>query len=370
MFWLFFIIIVVMLSYAGDTKVCPPRIAYLFRALLVITLSYVVSFGSAISTDHYAYVDAYQDSKGMDLSDINILSFGRSAVGLGYEPGYMLLSIAGHFFKLGFPGYLFCILSCVNLVYVIFAYRHKYPVLSLFFFVLSNIFILETNLVRQSMAMAVVFFSYSFIHNKRFIPSFFLILLGVTFHISAIVLIPISLFAILDIDEHKKIIYNFALVIWVLSLIVGITGITIPSDFVFIGGDTTTYYDKYYSNSNDTGMEGTFDFVLNCAVFFILSSFRKECSIYKIFLLFGVTISNVSMAIPNLSRLALYFTTLVPLYFTTIFTELPPKTVKLGRIFLWMIVLNSIRLLFFSHILNSESGLGSIMYPLSSFFVN
>lgn len=370
MFWLVFITLVLILSFAGDIKVCPPKIACLFRSLLVISLTYVVSFGSAISTDHLAYVSAYQDSVGMKLSELNLLSFGRSAAGLGYEPGYMALSIVGHAFNLGMPGFLFCVLGFVNAVYISFAYKHKFPVLSILFFVLSNIYILETNLVRQSIAMSIVFLSFSFIQNKRFVPSLLLILLGITFHISAIVLIPVSLFAFLNFETHKRLLCNIAAAIWISSIVVGIMGISIPSDFMFLGGDNTTYYDKYYSNSNDTGMEGTFDLILNCAAIFILSSLRKTPSIFTVFLLFGVALSNVSMAIPNIGRVALYFTVLAPLYYTTILTELPKHMSKWGQVFLWLLLFNSIRLLLFNHILNGEKGLGSVMYPLSSFFAS
>lgn len=370
MFWILFITIVLILSYAGDEKTFPPKITYFFRGLLVIVLSYVVSFGSAISTDHNAYVYAYHDSIGMRLSDLNVLSFGRSVTGLGYEPGYMTLSIIGNNLKLGFPGFLFCILGFVNSVYVVFAYKHKYPVLTIFLFVLSNIFILETNLVRQSLAMAIVFISYSFIERGRFIHGLLLILLGVTFHISAIVLLPVSFFALYNFSEHKKTICNLALALWVVSLVVAMSGINIKLDFMFFRGDSFDYYEKYFSNSNDTGMESTFDFILNCIAIFILFSLRKKYSVYSILLMIGVVLSNVSVAIPNIGRLALYFTVLAPLFYSTILTELPKNVMTWGNVFLCFIVLNSIRLLIFTHILDSGRGLGSVMYPLSAFFVN
>lgn len=68
----------------------------------------------------------------------------------------------------------------------------------------STIFTITMNTSRQYLALAIVFFAFSFILEKKPIKAVLLILLASSMHYSAIVMLPLALFALPNINMTRK----------------------------------------------------------------------------------------------------------------------------------------------------------------------
>lgn len=82
----------------------------------------------------------------------------------------------------------------------------------IFFFCFSEFFLLYCNLIRQSVAISITFYSYKFVEKREPIKFLICILLAVGFHTSAIFMLPLYLF-----NYIKKINKKFLIVIYILS---------------------------------------------------------------------------------------------------------------------------------------------------------
>ena len=369
MFWVLFVICVFFLTHIGTRKYANVKINHLLQFVLAIYLSLTISLGAQFAVDHFHYLDNYLFSDGLSISDIGFSLVRRYAIDQeGYEFGYEIFSIICHKLNIGFPGFMFILMVFVNWVYVDIIFKNKYPLLSILFFVLSSVFFQEANLVRQSVAIALFVFSFRYIEQFNYKRYVFVIACATLFHVSALFLLPFVLLGYTKVKSYHSIIYKIIITFWILSVIIAVLDINISLDFLanMNNSQFSAYSSHYANNENAIGMKPVFDLIVNTFAFFLIINLNKEYSTTNILVILGIVLLNISVSVPNIARIALYFTSIIPVYYTSIIGK--KNTPKIYNIFLFILVINNIRLLFFNHILNNEPDLGDIMYPLSSFF--
>lgn len=84
---------------------------------------------------------------------------------------------------------IFWVISCLIYIPLIIYLRktNQKPYTALFIFIFSGFFLITNNIIRQTLAMALVFISYNFVSKKKYFKFILLILLASMFHKTAII---------------------------------------------------------------------------------------------------------------------------------------------------------------------------------------
>lgn len=172
------ICIVRMLTYNLKNK---KKSQLLFCVITCLIVSLFQGFRSfSVGTDLTSYIPSYEII-GEQIHNIENLNF------LNYEPGYVIYNKL--LYLLGFDKRGFLIITAMIIQIPIFYTIYKYsknPFFSiLIYFAFAN-FIITFSGLRQSIAMALCFFAYSFIKEKKIIHFMLNILVAATFHTSAL----------------------------------------------------------------------------------------------------------------------------------------------------------------------------------------
>lgn len=118
------------------------------------------------------------------------------------EIGYLLLNKIVGFFTVN-PQWIFIISSLIILVFIFISIKNysSNVWLSVYLFSVGQ-YLYSFNVVRQFIAVSLIFYSYKFIKERKFIKYLLFIAIASTFHISALILLP--LYFILNINFNKK----------------------------------------------------------------------------------------------------------------------------------------------------------------------
>lgn len=141
------------------------------------------------------------------------------------EPAYTLLMVVVAFLKKG-SSYFFALVAIIQFSSIYFLYKDRKQLLSfaLFFYTIFNL-TLDVNVARQSLAMSMIFISYKYVHENKYL-CFLFFCIAVGFHYSA-------LFAIFLLFIDKPIFCFLDKTFWVVSLyIVTLFFSTYLSDYV------------------------------------------------------------------------------------------------------------------------------------------
>lgn len=368
MYWFLFSLITIILAFLGESH---PKhniqLSLFFRGTLVVTLAYFISANAQIAADHFEYVAYYDSLQGERIKDFDFFVLRGTN---SYEYGYSIVSIICNSIGLSFPGFSFIVLLFVNWVYVSFAYKHKYPILSIFFYILSLSFFQQANLFRQAIAIAIFTYGIHFIFERKWGRSLLSILFASLFHNSAVFLLPLCLLCFIKTNDGfirrtKLALWGllvFSLICFVLKLNIGISSLTLM--------DSLESYERYLTEDNIVGRSLGFDPTLNILSIFFLLSLRKENIWYSAFFVLGTIIGNFGYAMPTLVRFNLFLVTLEPVLYTSLFFESNYKDRVVQRIGLFvgiLLVINNIRLLF-GHMFTDGIDFGTKVYSFSEFF--
>lgn len=310
MVWAFFSIIIFALTIFGEKKYSPNHRWVFPRILLVIVLSIMTGFGSVVGEDHATYVSIYAETTGWDF-DFDLLAvFTRYSI----EPGFQLLNLLGKALHLSEPFFFFMIACLMNTLFVTVLYRYPLPELSIIAFVLSSCYFQEVNILRQSIAVAVVLFSVEFLEKKKPWAFIFGLLVASSFHTSAIICLPMVVLQFVDLVKHSKKVTYAVLVLWVLSLLsfFDIIGIPVMGPLTNVLGDSR--YKNYFEQMSDLGYGVmSLNVFYNVLMLYILYSMRRGASVSSIWVALGCILQNFSGQFPPLIRISLFFTSLMPL---------------------------------------------------------
>ena len=132
-------------------------------------------------------------------------SYNNLPSGFNYEIGYEIWS--NIFYKIGLSYHHFTFINTVAdiliLAYVLKKYS-KYPIFSMFLFLAVQGLSFEVDLLRNAKAVLLFIISIQFIKERKLIPFLILNILGMTFHISSIIYLP--MYFILNRNYSRKII--------------------------------------------------------------------------------------------------------------------------------------------------------------------
>ena len=159
---------------------------FVFSIILLIGFLGLRGF---IGWDWWAYYPSYNNLPG----------------GFTYEIGYEIWS--NIFYKIGLSYHHFTFINTVAdiliLAYVLKKYS-KYPIFSMFLFLAVQGLSFEVDLLRNAKAVLLFIISIQFIKERKIIPFLILNILGMTFHISSIIYLP--MYFILNRNYNRKII--------------------------------------------------------------------------------------------------------------------------------------------------------------------
>ena len=159
---------------------------FVFSIILLIGFLGLRGF---IGWDWWAYYPSYNNLPG----------------GFTYEIGYEIWS--NIFYKIGLSYHHFTFINTVAdiliLAYVLKKYS-KYPIFSMFLFLAVQGLSFEVDLLRNAKAVLLFIISIQFIKERKIIPFLILNILGMTFHMSSVIYLP--MYFILNRNYSRKIV--------------------------------------------------------------------------------------------------------------------------------------------------------------------
>ena len=366
MVWLIFSSIAVILAFLGQESTTP-KTYVIFRGLLVIVLSYFISFGGGVTTDHFAYVDRYLN---FSVSDISIGgSFGRDRE--SSEFGFALLMALGKLLHLGAPGFLFLVSFIINSLYISVIYRFKGPVLAVLILILSFVFFQEANVIRQSLAISVFLYSLKYLNKKDVWKYIIAILIASTFHFSII----ICLLFLLYVFKKKKNSNNntkvFLIVFWLLSILSALNILNLGIERYINGITEWVFYGSDYEltatlNKMEFNILYNFSFIL-----LLLFDGEKQDRVYYLIFALGCIFMNFACNFNIFYRFAFVFAFSFPILLPSLFDPNGYKKsyvpyIRYSKI---AVICYEIFILFINGIIKDSFLLGSWFYSLSEFFI-
>ena len=241
-------------------------------------------------------------------------------------------------FHLGFDYsafYLVCILLPAIPIFFALEKCEYYFVSALLFYVLS--FTMCVNGIRQVVVCGIFLFAYRYITSKSLVKYFALILIGWTFHASALILLP--LYFVLRYSPSHKVyldIYAFSFIFMV-----------VPFDSII--AHVMPYLNfgsrNYAELHSDVGTQAasllgfSYATVIRGLLFFLMlktESFKKNTVLSNLVFL-SVIVPNFGFSVPLMSRISMYFSwfgyLLLPVLVVDYCNGLKNKFVQLSLVF-------------------------------------
>lgn len=261
-----------------------------------------------VGTDYPTYVDLYHAFSSLSMSDYFALQ------PFGLEMGMYLISRLTSSVASA-PYLMFAVFSTLTVVFFYLGMRryteHHYAML--FFLFLMVVFPISFNLVRQGLAISIVFYAFSFIMDRRVWRYVVWMLVAALFHKSVLVLMPIYFlvrFVKPDRLNHIKFIMSVGLAAVV---------IYVAAPFVFNALLSLPIFSKYdiYQAMPGEGDNKVFYLkaIMLVAVLFLYSRIAdgKHSKYFLIFVVFELVLTSIGFDSAFLKRIALYFALFSPL---------------------------------------------------------
>lgn len=137
---------------------------------------------------------------------------------LDWEPGFVAFTKLIGLFTNSIPFYMGIIAAFCLASWGIFFYRYSRNVwISTILFVNLYFLYLNMNFLRQSIAVSIALFAWTFLKNRRFLPFLGLTLLASLFHTTALILLPVYLLVKLRPGMGQLLFYSYALLFFYIS---------------------------------------------------------------------------------------------------------------------------------------------------------
>lgn len=198
----------------------------------------------------------------------------------------------------------------------------KSPYAAILFYVLLYYYFNTYNVVRQMIALSIIFYSYPFWENSSYKKAFLCTILAMMFHVSA--------FFAFFIPLLKKIKMQTALVICILPITYLLGALVMPSIIpqLPIEGKYDAYIETSEANMSITRLLLNAFFVL----LFLLSHGKGKNLYFKMFFV-GIILYNLLTFSPALGRCALYFMLAQLIIFSNL------SRYRMNTIFVWCVLL-------------------------------
>ena len=281
-----YILLFAIISFAGIVSFNKPKISKLNFTLICLALGIFVGLGDMLGGyDRYVYAQAFNAQYTLQQNQIALMPFYWK------EPGFGLLNMAVAFFTPNRYIFIFIITILIYYLYSISLYRYsRYPLFALFIF-MGLMFFFTFTYLRQVLAAGIVWMSIPYVTQRKFWKFFLFILLGTTFHNSAVIFLILYF-----IPLQKFKIQNIILVMSIL-FIIGISGIT--SIIFSIYGDSMSEIASSAGNYELTSQHGfRIEYLLESVVFLtiLLINYNKlndtpeNCTYINAYLIFCGTL--------------------------------------------------------------------------------
>ncbi len=164
-----------------------------FQLFLILAMSNI-----SMGIDNGNYSGGYEYIKSLNFSDMvsNLQWSGvaRLVYPYNFENGYTVFNWLVSHIGIGFQGFL-TICAFINISSIsLFVYKFsKKPWLSFVIFCTFGFFVYDFGILRQSLALSMVLFSFVYLERKKRIRSFICFLLAIGFHRVSIMVLPLLL---------------------------------------------------------------------------------------------------------------------------------------------------------------------------------
>ncbi len=214
------------------------KIQYVFLILSIIPFALLFAMRSGhVGTDYGLYSEAYTNTVEGALTDHQ-----EEWLPIGYK---FMTSALGSVFGSDFHPVLAIITISSYILFIVAIWQNsKHPTFSLALLMTFCIHFQLFNQFRQMLAIAITFFAYKYLRDRKMVPYFILIGIAALFHPSVIIMIPIYFLSNIKLSPRVLIVY---------------VAITI---LLFIGFDMvkemleSTYYGSVYFGSQYDYAEG------------------------------------------------------------------------------------------------------------------
>ena len=196
-----------------------------------------------------------------------------------------------------------------SMIFLYFIYRGIYEnsnnlFLSVMLIFLGQSYFYSMNIVRQAIAMSIIFYAFKYIKDDKKISYIVLCIVASFIHSSAVLMIPFLFIFNMNLSNRKKII--IVLILLIFEPIIG--------DIVKVIIEHTPYA-WYYSSRYNTG-DTSFVLIATNIIIFLLNVFYsskekvedREFKILSNINFIGICIMILSSSIPLVNRLVRYFT--------------------------------------------------------------
>lgn len=238
------------------------KLLKLFYFFIFIFCSLLMGLRYKVGIDTYNYMDLYKYIPKLDVINVN------NIFNYDVQPLFLIfLSSCKTFISEDFVWVQLFHSFFVN--YVVFSFIKKYssaPFMGIFFYFVTCFLYFNTEIIKESFAIAIFLLSYKYLLKKSWIKYYLMVLLGTLFHTSAILLILVPLILNLKLDK-KFFIY------WGICLIVFLNILYFTEFFSYI--DAVNKFNRYMNQSEINEMNYTWNLLL-----FIQSSLLPLCALF------------------------------------------------------------------------------------------
>lgn len=320
-----FIVLLAMILYSNEEKYTNNRINKTFLCITGFIIIFISGFRGDFTSDYNNYINLFNYYDNFSFRELFQVKFGQ-------EIGYVILNRAiGIFTNNGI--YIILITAIITIVMFLNEFK-KYSVniwLSVLLFITIGGYYTSFNLIRQILAVAIIFSGSKYIYERKFIKYLIFILIASLFHKTS--LIMIVFYFILNYRFNIK-----KLIIILASLLISM--IYLDKIIFFI----QKYFYSYYVEGR-YGMNG-FNYkniILPLAILiFVLFHYYKlnfnnnKVNIWVNAIVFYTFFSLLGLKVQMVQRIADYFAPYALLIIPLIISEVRNK--KLRAIYIFFVI--------------------------------
>lgn len=238
-FYLFILISSTFFVYISDKgKGLLERRVFLTIAFLLVFIPSAIRYD--IGTDFLNYINIYEN--------IDIYTY--------LEPGFYLLNWTLNYLNVD-SQWVFVLTSLIFTIAFFVAYPPKSGAWILHFAMMTLLWFISFNTIRQALSTAICFYAIFYFFDKKYVPFFLFTLLATTFHTSAIIILLVGLIALIPLK--RSLMYLAFPNIFIGLMIISYIFITVVTVFIgqilgFIGLEQYLgYFDSGHFSENNLG---------------------------------------------------------------------------------------------------------------------
>ena len=378
MYWLILACVIIgIVVYDNNNKRNGRDFLYYTTLVLVVFTS---AFAYRLGTDAQKYQDTFESF----VPTIFDIGGTKNARNFGWQPGFFyLLSLCKTIIP-SFYFFKFVYASFINFtIFSFFRKNTKHVFLALLFYLLLQGFYFNFEIFKETLAICVFIWAYPYIEKKRWYTYYFLCLLALSFHMSAIITFFIPLVRLIKLGT-KQILISLMIAV-VIMIILSEVLLTVAGNLLALNEQLEAEYsgyllDDYYTenrfslNSPSTWMTLLLDVFLPIVMLYVLPKKGLLKDYYPLMIIaFLLVVPAKSILI--IFRFSIYFFVFRALFYIDMFSYLSKCIINKRNFFLPVVIVCFIYVGYFFYKRNftvTEYGFRGIdlFYPYVTCFSN